>query len=181
MEVGAFPAEARGRNAVHPSPDDPFQTALELGLGSPAAQPVSDDGKGPEEGPDSGVSPAAMEEGFKGAFEGVGEGSAMGAVPGQVAAWKAYGWLRDFKGEDFEGEGGQRRGTPGDAVRHLMWSFFVLFFQTLVLWAILIRLSDKADKSEEQFAEAQGDSSTAPWYGSLTGGSRTPGVRLAHP
>lgn len=89
MEVGAFPAEARGRNAVHPSPDDPFQTALELGLGSPAAQPVSDDGKGPEEGPDSGVSPAAMEEGFKGAFEGVGEGSAMGAVPGQVPRFQA--------------------------------------------------------------------------------------------
>ena len=84
MEVGAFPPESRGRNAVYPSPDDPFQTALELGLGSPSAQLVSDDGKGAEGGPDSGVSPAAMEEGFNGACEGDGEGSARGAVPGQV-------------------------------------------------------------------------------------------------
>ena len=69
---------------MYPSPDDPFQTALELGLGSPSAQPVSDDGKGAEGGPESGVSPAAMEEGSKGACEGVGEGSAMGAVLGQL-------------------------------------------------------------------------------------------------
>ena len=66
---------------MYPSPDDPFQTALELGLGSPSAQPVSDDGKGAEGGPEPGVSPAAMEEGFKGACEGVGERSAMGTVP----------------------------------------------------------------------------------------------------
>ena len=45
----------------------------------------------------------------------------------------------------------------------------MLFFQTLVLWAILIRLSDKADKSEDDIAKAQGYNMTAPWCVTLVG------------